>query len=208
VNSVPARIAIHRLPILWMSFNSCCASRLLPSTTVALSRWMNRCHHLRTSCLGGRQSASLGRLLEFLNLSEQPPGLGTLRSAELNQRLQLSLGRAKVFPPQERLRQIEMRFFELWGIPKRDGCSKPFDTGGVLSNHQLADGKKEADVGCLRIQCSRGAQVRDRRTVVSLAVVLHATQEARRCFIRQPPEPQWLVWGWLNSREFRERWLW
>src|SRR5688572_3724216 len=101
-----------------------------------------------------------------------------------------------------------MRFFQIWGLAKRDGCPKPFDAGGVLSNHQLADAKKETDVGCLRIQCSRGAQLRDCRTVVSLAVVLHATQEARRCFITQPSQPQWLVWGRLNSREFRERWLW
>jgi hypothetical protein len=68
-----------------------------------------------------------------------------------------------------------MRLLEIWGIAKRDRHSKPFDAGGVLSNHQLADGKKETDVGCIRIQCSRSAQVRNRRTVVSLAVVLHAT---------------------------------
>ena len=78
--------------------------------------------------------------------------------------VQLGFSGTKILPLQKRLRQVEVRIFEIGRVAERNRGPKPGDAGVVLSQHQMGDAKKEAGVGRLGIHVGSDAQIVDRRS--------------------------------------------
>jgi len=101
--------------------------------------------------------------------------------------LQFLSRRRDVMFAEQSLGEIEMRYFEVYGVAERDRGSQTRDAVVNLPIHEIADAQKELRVGRTAVGSNGRQEPRDGVGVAPLPVSLHTRMKAG-IFVRRSPE--------------------